>query len=183
MPAHPPSCPASNHASKIQNLRFISQDHNHSGTVIECSYLLKFAHFYSKYWSIYSTYSALAKEFSGVNQDFLTVRQTKTAGRVAFLAQRDAILAELAKGWSMSEVYRQLSPHLPIGLRQFQIYVKRYLVDQALPRLVAPASAAPPATPKAPHNATATAAPALAEASPPAAVARPGMGLNRRDLY
>lgn len=66
----------------------------------------------------------------------MSLRQA-TAGRVAFLARREAIWAELAKGWSVSSVHRQFAAEVPIGLRQFQIYVKRYLIEKSLPRFVA----------------------------------------------
>ena len=77
-------------------------------------------------------------------------RQQATAGRVAFLARREAIWAELAKGWSVSSVHRQFAAEVPIGLRQFQVYVKRYLIEKSLPRFVALAEVsgvAAPATP------------------------------------
>lgn len=73
----------------------------------------------------------------------MTARRQLTAGRVAFLARRDAIMAELEKGWSISAVYRQFAPHLPLGLRQFQIYVRRYLVEKVMPPFVPPSSVQP----------------------------------------
>lgn len=73
----------------------------------------------------------------------MTARRQLTAGRVAFLARREAIMAELEKGWSISAVYRQFAPHLPLGLRQFQIYVRRYLVEKVMPPFVPPSSVRP----------------------------------------
>lgn len=69
-------------------------------------------------------------------------RQESTVGRVAFLARREAIWSELAKGWSVSAVYRRFSEEVPVCLRQFQIYVKRYLVEKSLPQFVAMAETA-----------------------------------------
>lgn len=92
----------------------------------------------------------------------MTARRQLTAGRVAFLARRDAIMAELEKGWSISAVYRQFAPHLPLGLRQFQIYVRRYLVEKVMPPFVplsrgqpvVPPSSAPPPSPISPPPVT-----------------------------
>lgn len=107
-------------------------------------------------------------------------QREKTAGRVAFLARREVILAELAKGWSISAVYRQFAPHLPIGLRQFQIYVQRYLVEGALPRFVTGADTvqAPPMRP-----ATVKVDEASGALVAPPVVSRPASRPTARDLY
>ncbi len=95
----------------------------------------------------------------------MTARRQLTAGRVAFLARRDAIMAELEKGWSISAVYRQFAPHLPLGLRQFQIYVRRYLVEKVMPPFV-PRSRGQPVVPPPP-------APPPSTISPPPPAPKP----------
>lgn len=110
-----------------------------------------------------------------------------TAGRVAFLARREAIRDELAKGWSMSAVYRQFAPHLPMGLRQFQIYVRRYLVEKVLPPFVPPSAgvqtnAAMPSAASAPPV-PAPPPPGEVKAVPPVSAFGLAGAVNPDDLY
>lgn len=50
-----------------------------------------------------------------------------SAGRVAFLALRNTIAAELAQGWSIVFVFKRHEPQLGIGISQFRSYVRRYV--------------------------------------------------------
>jgi hypothetical protein len=96
------------------------------------------------------------------------------AGRVAFLALRETIAAELAEGWSMAEVFRRHQDQLGIQIAQFRSYVSRYVAAdkvwaarrkrQSAPSIIGAPSpqppgpaAAPPAVPppaEAPHRIT-----------------------------
>lgn len=49
------------------------------------------------------------------------------AGRVAFLALRDTVAAELAQGWSIVTVFHRHEKKLGIGISQFRSYVRRYV--------------------------------------------------------
>lgn len=49
-----------------------------------------------------------------------------SAGRVAFLALRGTITAELAQGWSIVSVFKRHEHRLGIGISQFRSYVRRY---------------------------------------------------------
>jgi len=86
--------------------------------------------------------------------------RVRGAGRVAFLALRPTIAAELAAGWPMAEVFRRHQAELGIAVGQFRAYVKLYIAPEqrwtgdaaaAMPPVVAakPAPAAPPPRPPA----------------------------------
>lgn len=114
----------------------------------------------------------------------MTARRQLTAGRVAFLARRDAIMAELEKGWSISAVYRQFAPHLPMGLRQFQIYVRRYLVEKVMPPFVPSMSGRPVVPPPAPPASTISPPPPTAPKPAPSGPAfGPAGAVNPTNLY
>jgi len=68
------------------------------------------------------------------------------AGRVAFLALRETIAAELAEGWSIAEVFRRHQDQLGIQIAQFRSYVSRYISADLLwtaRRKIAPAATQP----------------------------------------
>lgn len=116
----------------------------------------------------------------------MTEKHRLTEGRVAFLARRDDILRELEKGWSTTAVYRQFAPQLPIGLRQFQIYVRRYLIEKALPPFVSSANKRPTADVPPPAPQLQTCAP-LSPTAPKPIPSSPAFGpvgkINPEDLY
>lgn len=63
-------------------------------------------------------------------------------GRVAFLARKDKIEADLVAGWPVAEVYRRHQKDVPIGQSQFERYVQRFIVNGEAPPIVAKAQRA-----------------------------------------
>lgn len=65
-----------------------------------------------------------------------TISPTKPrlgAGRVAFLARKDAIAAKIEAGYPLLMIYREYQKLLPIGYAQFANYVRKYLKSESVP--------------------------------------------------
>lgn len=98
-----------------------------------------------------------------------------SAGRVAFLALRDTITAELAQGWSIVAVFKRHEKRLGISISQFRSYVRRYVA----PELVWANRQKRPSTASVPHPAT---APAATPDHRPRRIV-PSVNLKREDLF
>jgi|GEM_PF-5379933 len=62
-----------------------------------------------------------------MNAPIQLTRPRLGAGRVAFLARKDAIAEKIEAGYPVLMIYREYQKLLPIGYRQFAKYVSKYL--------------------------------------------------------
>jgi hypothetical protein len=80
-----------------------------------------------------------------------TPKRMKGMGRVAFIAARDEIAAELAAGWPVKAIYQRRAAQLGIGYPQFTRYVAK-LIRPPGKMLVSEPPSVPPAPSAAPNN-------------------------------